>query len=282
MKGLGKGLDALLGGYESPRESSVNSVSIYLIDNNNEQPRKNFNEEKLAELARSIEQHGVVQPIIVRNNGERFTIIAGERRFRAAKMAGLNEIPVIIRNMDEQEILEVALIENLQREDLNPIEEAFAIKSLMDEHDLTQEDVAKRLGKSRPAIANSVRLLNLPDRIRGLLLEGKLQAGHARALAAITDEKVMCEVAEVAAQEGWSVRETERKTAELLEDKQIPKRQNRRSMLSNDMRSAQDSLRERLGTKVSFKGNEDKGKIIIEYYSKDELLEIFDTIMLGK
>lgn len=282
MKGLGKGLDALLGGYENPRESSVNSVSIYLIDNNNEQPRKNFNEEKLAELARSIEQHGVVQPIIVRNNGERFTIIAGERRFRAAKMAGLNEIPVIIRNMDEQEILEVALIENLQREDLNPIEEAFAIKSLMDEHDLTQEDVAKRLGKSRPAIANSVRLLNLPDRIRGLLLEGKLQAGHARALAAITDEKVMCEVAEVAAQEGWSVRETERKTAELLEDKQIPKRQNRRSMLSNDMRSAQDSLRERLGTKVSFKGNEDKGKIIIEYYSKDELLEIFDTIMLGK
>lgn len=282
MKGLGKGLDALLGGYENPRESSVNSVSIYLIDNNNEQPRKNFNEEKLAELARSIEQHGVVQPIIVRNNGERFTIIAGERRFRAAKMAGLNEIPVIIRNMDEQEILEVALIENLQREDLNPIEEAFAIKSLMDEHDLTQEDVAKRLGKSRPAIANSVRLLNLPDRIRDLLLEGKLQAGHARALAAITDEKVMCEVAEVAAQEGWSVRETERKTAELLEDKQIPKRQNRRSMLSNDMRSAQDSLRERLGTKVSFKGNEDKGKIIIEYYSKDELLEIFDTIMLGE
>ena len=279
MKGVGRGLDALLGGGEMPAETSVSKLSVYLIDNNSEQPRKKFDEDKLRELASSIEQHGVVQPIIVRKNGERYAIIAGERRFRAARMAGLNEVPVIVREMDEQEVLEVALIENLQREDLNPIEEAAAIRALMDEHDLTQEDVASRLGKSRPAIANTLRLLALPEKVQGLLLDGALQAGHARVLASIPDEELIIVTAQKAANEGWSVRETEKRVNELLESKKLNKRQSKRSNLSNELISAQDSLREHLGTKVSFKGNEDKGKIIIEYYSKDELAEIFDTIM---
>ena len=153
MKGLGKGLDALLGGSIN-KDGAISMLSVYLIDNNADQPRKRFDERKLEELAASIEQHGVVQPIIVKPNGDRYTIIAGERRFRAARIAGLNEVPSIIREIDEQEVRELALIENLQRENLNAIEEAFAIRALMDEHDLTQDAVAKRLGKSRPAIAS--------------------------------------------------------------------------------------------------------------------------------
>lgn len=278
MKGLGRGLDALLNS-ETPTETGVSMLSIYLIDNNKEQPRKHFDEAKLRELADSIEQHGVVQPIIVRKKGERYAIIAGERRFRAARMAGLNEVPVIVREMDEQEALEVALIENLQRENLNPMEEAAAIRALMDEHDLTQEDVAARLGKSRPAIANALRLLALPESVQQLLAEGRLQAGHARVLASIPDEELMEAASERAAKEGWSVRETERKVAELLENREMTKRQPKKLKLSNEMLSAQDNMRERLGTKVSFKGSEEKGKIIIEYFSSDELAGIYDMIM---
>ena len=171
MKGLGKGLDALLGGYEEPNETAVSTLSVYLIDNNSDQPRKKFDEAKLVELANSIAQHGIVQPIIVRKVGERYSIIAGERRFRAARRAGLNEVPVIVREMDEQQVLEVSLIENLQRENLNALEEAAAIRTLMDEHDLTQDEVAKRLGKSRPAIANAVRLLSLPEELQAQIPE---------------------------------------------------------------------------------------------------------------
>lgn len=279
MKGLGRGLDALLGGADLSDPSQVRSVSVYLIDNNAEQPRKQFNEDKLKELATSIEQHGVVQPIIVRKNGERFTIIAGERRFRAARLAGLNEVPVLVRELSEQEILEVSLIENLQRENLNAMEEARAIRQLMDEHDLTQEEVAKRLGKSRPAIANSVRLLALPEEIQQLIYDGKLQAGHCRVLASVPDEALMTSLAKTAAREGWSVRETEQKIKVALEKKALEKRQPKREKLSNDAKKAQDALRERLGTKVSLSGSDERGKIVIEYFSKDELMTIFDKIM---
>ena len=270
MKGLGKGLDALLGGYEEPNETAVSTLSVYLIDNNSDQPRKKFDEAKLVELANSIAQHGIVQPIIVRKVGERYSIIAGERRFRAARRAGLNEVPVIVREMDEQQVLEVSLIENLQRENLNALEEAAAIRTLMDEHDLTQDEVAKRLGKSRPAIANAVRLLSLPEELQALVLEDKLSAGHCR---------VMIKLAGLAAAEGWSVRETERRVADALDAKKLEKRQPKREKLSTDMKSAQDSLREHLGTKVRFRGDENKGKIVIEYYSKDELAGIYDRIM---
>jgi ParB-like partition proteins len=279
MKGLGKGLDALLGGSDFEESSVVSTLSVYLIDTNLDQPRKTFDEAKLKELATSIEQHGVVQPIIVKKYDDRYKIIAGERRFRAARMAGLNEVPVIVRDLDEQEVLEVSLIENLQRENLNPIEEASAIRALMDEHDLTQEEVAKRLGKSRPAIANSVRLLALPEEIRALVLDGQLQAGHCRVLSSIPDEQLMIKTALRAADGEWSVRETEQQVASLLALKSLERKQPKRSRLSNDMRHAQDKLRERLGTKVSFKGDDDKGKIVIEYFSKDELSNIYDLIM---
>ncbi len=279
MKGLGKGLDALLGGANMSDPSLVRMVSVYLIDNNAEQPRKVFNEEKLKELAVSIEQHGVVQPIIVRKNGERFTIIAGERRFRAARLAGLNEVPVLIRELSEQEVLEVSLIENLQRENLNAMEEARAIRQLMDEHDLTQEDVAKRLGKSRPAIANSVRLLALPTEVQQLVYDGRLQAGHCRVLASVPNETLMISLSKAAAAEGWSVRETEQKVKAALEKSELEKRQPKRERLSSDAKMAQDALRERLGTKVSLSGSDERGKIVIEYFSKDELMSIFDVIM---
>lgn len=280
MKGLGKGLEALLGNSSNIiEENTVNTVSVYLIDTNAEQPRKAFDEEKLKELAESIEQHGVIQPIIVQKAGERYRIIAGERRFRAARIAGLNEVPVIVRDLSEQEVLEVSLIENLQRENLNAIEEARAIKALMDEHDLTQDDVAKRLGKSRPAIANSTRLLALPEAVQALVSDGKLQAGHCRVLASIPDDALLTATAEQAAEQGWSVRETEQRVQQLLTEKRLEKKQPKRSKLSNDMKHAQDRLRERLGTKVSLKGDDDKGRIVIEYYSKDELAGIFDLIM---
>ena len=280
MKGLGKGLEALLGNSSNIiEENTVNTVSVYLIDTNADQPRKVFDDEKLKELADSIEQHGVIQPIIVQKAGERYRIIAGERRFRAARLAGLNEVPVIVRDLNEQEVLEVSLIENLQRENLNAIEEARAIKALIDEHDLRQEDVAKRLGKSRPAIANSMRLLALPEAVQKLVTEAKLQAGHCRVLASIPNDELLTVTAKQAAAQGWSVRETEQRVQQLLSERSLEKKQPKRSKLSNDMKQAQDSLRERLGTKVSFKGDDDKGKIVIEYFSREELSGIYDVIM---
>lgn len=220
MKGLGKGLDALLGGYEEPNETAVSTLSVYLIDNNSDQPRKSLTKRSLSSLVNSIaRKDGIVQPIIVRKVGERYSIIAGERRFRAARRAGLNEVPVIVREMDEQQVLEVSLIENLQRENLNALEEAAPIRTLMDEHDLTQDEVAKRLGKSRPAIANAVRLLSLPEELQALVLEDKLSAGHCRVLASVPDEELMIKLAGLAAAEGWSVRETERRVADALMQK---------------------------------------------------------------
>ena len=279
MKGLGKGLDALLGGSSYSEGNTVTAVSVYLIDNNADQPRKTFNDDKLRELAESIEQHGVIQPIIVQRKGDRYRIIAGERRFRAARMAGLNEVPVIVRDLNEQEVREVSLIENLQRENLNSIEEARAIKALMDEHDLTQEQVSKRLGRSRSAVANSTRLLDLPEAVQELLIEGKLQPGHARVLSTITDEDLLVKTARQAAVYEWSVRETEQRVQQVLSQNEMVKKQPKRSKMSNDMKQAQDRLREKLGTKVVLKGDEDRGSIVIDYFSKDELLAVFDKIM---
>lgn len=277
-KGLGKGLDALLGGYEPQETDTVRNLSINLIDNNLDQPRKQFDEEKLQELAHSIEQHGIVQPLIVKKNGDRFTIIAGERRFRAARIAGLREVPVIVREMNDQKVMEVALVENIQRENLNPIEEAAAIRFLMNQHDLTQEEVAKRLSKSRPAIANSVRLLALPDTVQDYLREGKLQAGHARALAGVSDETLLLKIAEKCVKGGWSVRETEEQVKKALVLNELAKRPRKSKKLSNDLNAARTRLRERFGTKVDIQGDDDKGKIIIDYYTKEGLQTIFDAI----
>lgn len=279
-KGLGKGLDALLGDYSEPTASGLQELDIYLIDTNEDQPRKTFDKEKLEELAESLRLHGVVQPIVVRKIGERYSIIAGERRYRAARMAGLATVPVVIRDMDEMQAREVALIENIQRENLNPIEEAAAIKSLMDLHDLTQEEVSKRISKSRPAVSNSVRLLSLPEEVQDMVKEGKLQAGHARAILAIPDDLNRTIVARRIAESGASVREAEKLVKAELNPRMepaVPKAEKRPA--DPDLRAAEDALRERLGTKVSIQGSMGKGKLVIEYYTKDQLSGLYDLLI---
>lgn len=287
---LGRGLDALLGSYSETVENTVQNISLNLIDNNSNQPRVQFDEDKLSELAESIRVHGIVQPILLKKIGERYRIIAGERRFRAARLAGLSEIPAIIKNMSEREMQEVALIENLQRVDLNPIEEASAIKELLTGYGLTQEELASRLGKSRPAITNALRLLTLPQEVQGMLSDGKLSSGHARALAALDDPKDIIEIANRVVDNKLSVRETEalvkklqsQIAAEDSADEQNQKLQPRRTGLTSELKNAQQRLTEYFGTKVRFKGDEDKGKIVIEYYSKDDLMNIFDMLIAEK
>ncbi|MEG1547404.1 MAG: ParB/RepB/Spo0J family partition protein [Clostridia bacterium] len=281
-KGLGRGLDALLGDYTvEPAAAGVQQVDVYLVDTNLDQPRKTFDEDKLSELAASIERHGMVQPIIARRNGERYTIIAGERRFRAARIAGMSSVPLVVRDMEDAEVMEVALVENIQREDLNPIEEAAAIRFLMQQHDLTQEEVATRLSKSRPAIANAVRLLNLPDAVQDMLRDGRLQAGHARALAALKDETAIIKLAGEIAGRGLSVRDAEAKVKALAEAKIEKPKQDKPKPVNSDLVAAEERLRNRLGTKVSIVGNETRGRVIIEYFSKEDLQGVYDTIIKG-
>ncbi|MEA5060070.1 MAG: ParB/RepB/Spo0J family partition protein [Candidatus Pelethousia sp.] len=278
-KGLGRGLDALLGDYEQPSQEGVREIDVYSIDTNAGQPRKEFDEGKLKELAGSIARHGVVQPILVRQKGDRYVIVAGERRFRAARMAGLATVPVIIKDMDEAQVMEVALIENLQREDLNPIEEAAAIRFLMQQHDLTQEEVSKRLSKSRPAIANSLRLLSLPADVQEHLRKGRLQAGHARALAGLQDAAAQKELADKIVGEGLSVRNAEALARDQGERpaKKPPKAS--APLRDRDLTAAEANLRERLGTKVSIQGTGQKGRIIIEYYNAGDLQAIYDALL---
>ena len=284
-KGLGRGLDALLGDYTAAPPEGVRQTDVYLIDTNADQPRKTFDEEKLKELADSIARYGMVQPIIVRQNGERFVIVAGERRFRAARLAGLTQVPVIVKALDDAEVMEVALIENLQRENLNPIEEAAAIRFLMEQHDLTQEEVAKRLAKSRPAIANSLRLLNLDDGVQDYVREGKLSAGAARALGAVKDARKQRTLAQEASLRGLSVREVERRAHAANNEEEIrrmkaeQKAEATRGCSSNDLYAAQEQLRERLGTRVAINGTEEQGKLVIEYYSKDMLEGLYELLM---
>lgn len=281
-KGLGRGLDALLGDYTNAPPEGVMQADIYLIDTNSEQPRKNFDEERLNELAASIERHGVVQPIIVRKAGERYSIVAGERRYRAARLAGLQRVPVIVKEFDDAEVHEVALVENLQREDLNPMEEAAAIRFLMQQHDLTQEEVSLRLGKSRPVIANSLRLLNLPGDVQRLVREGELSSGHARAVAGIKDEaKLRCLAAD-AVRYGWSVRDVEHKAAAInVKEADGPRAEQaaKRRKQTADMFAAQEKLQERLGTKVLIEGTEKRGKITIEYYTKENLEWLYEILL---
>lgn len=279
-KGLGRGLDALLGDYTQPTPEGVQQVDIRRIDTNAGQPRKDFDQEKLQELADSIRQHGVVQPILLRQNGERYVIVAGERRFRAARLAGLDQVPAIVKDLDEAQVMEVALIENLQREDLNPIEEAAAIRFLMQQHDLTQEEVSKRLSKSRPAIANSLRLLSLPEPVQAYLRNGKLQAGHARALAGLQDPEAQAVLADKIVGEGLSVRAAE---SLAREQGQKPPRQKKEPPATDpDLAAAEASLREWLGTKVSIQGSSQRGRIVIEYYNAELLQGIYDLLRGGE
>lgn len=277
-KGLGRGLDALLDEIDAPEQNGANTfeVDLYDIDTNPKQPRKTFDPEKMEELAASIKRHGVVQPILVKRNGTRYTIIAGERRYRAARLAGLSKVPVVLTDIDEESVMEIALVENIQREDLNPIEEAAALKLLMQQHDLTQEEVSERVGKSRPAIANALRLLSLSRPVQVLIRDGRLSAGHGKMLAGVSDPHLQAELAEKCVQGDWSVRRLE----DELRFAEMPKKQkHEKKEPSAEMRSALHHLRAELGTKVAVQGTEDKGKLIIHYYSKDDLDRIYRAIV---
>lgn len=283
--GLGRGLDALLDPYSISVEEQTKSgagiltVSVRDIDTNALQPRKQFEETSLNELAESIRVHGIVQPLIVKQKGSRYMIIAGERRFRAARLAGLSEVPVLVADYDEAQIHEVSLIENIQRENLNPIEEAAAIRFLMKQHDMTQEEVSGRLGKSRPAIANALRLLQLPESVIDLLKNGALSAGHGRTLAGLTDNVQIERLAKECVEREYSVRTLEERIKTLSEKKKaaVPAKKEK-PRLPAELASLEESFRETLGTKVSLAGTSARGKITIEYFSREDLERVFEKI----
>jgi ParB family chromosome partitioning protein len=276
-KGLGKGLGAILDSENILSESSgISELKVNDIEPNREQPRKNFDQEKLQSLAESIAQHGVVQPIIVKKQDNGYSIIAGERRWRAAKLAGLKTIPAIIKDLSPRDVMEVALIENIQREDLNPIEEAEAYQKLMDEHGLTQETLSRLVGKSRAAIANSVRLLTLSDKVKEMLVGEVLTPGHARTLITIEDAEKQANLADAIVQKNLNVRETEKFVNEQLNPKES--KAHKRTAKDVNILDIEERLKSALGTKVDLQHRNNKGKIIIEYYSNDEFERIIDII----
>lgn len=272
-RGLGKGLGALIE-TEDTNNSGVIEVKLNDIEPNVSQPRKYFDDEKLAQLAESIKQHGVVQPLIVARSGSTYRIVAGERRWRAARLAGLQTVPVIVRDFSDRKIMEVALIENIQREDLNPIEEAEAYNKLIDEYGMTQEEISSTVGKSRSAVANSLRLLSLQEKLKELIISGEITSGHARALLAIGDKTMQMKAAEDIMKRGLSVRETEALVKKLTTRK-VSKKQKEDNV---EIKAIEDRLREIFGTKVQILNNKKKGKILIEYYSVDELDRIITMI----
>ena len=288
-KGLGKGIDALIepnlniNGSNKPENNSddtgigVKEVMIGKIEPDKNQPRKKFSEDELNELASSIKEHGIIQPLLVEKNKDKYVIVAGERRWRAAKIAGIKKIPIIVGEYDEKEKTEIQLIENIQRQGLNPIEEARAYRELIEDYNLKQDELAKSLGKSRTAITNTMRLLNLSDKVQEMIIEDKISQGHARALLAIgnTDEQyeIVCKIVEFK----LSVRETEK----LVKNYNKPKKEKTeineaKRLIYEKMES---DFREKLGTKVRINPkDEKKGRIEIEYYSQDDLEELFNKI----
>ena len=303
-KGLGKGVDALIPTAESRRslkqeaekpktkvvEKEVvkevvkevkvpadTNLPVSSIEPNRNQPRKNFDKTELEELADSIKRYGVIQPLVVQKKNDYYEIIAGERRWRAAKLAKIKEVPVVIKEYEPQEASEIALIENLQRSDLNPIEEAKAYKNLVKEYDLRQEDVATRLSKSRSAITNSLRLLNLSDNVQAMIEAGELQMGHARALLGLENEDLQEKTAKTVVDKGLSVRDTEKLVKSILHPKQkklpIP------TQNTAEMKRLEDKMKEIFGTKVSINHKANgKGKIEIDYYSTEEFERLFELI----
>ena len=281
--GLGKGLDSMIPPKATSKaaKEKVSNVSktgetilkINEVEPNKKQPRKFFNEEALKELSDSIKQHGIVQPLVVAKQKDYYEIIAGERRWRAAKMAGLKEVPVVIKDYSPQEIMEVALIENIQREDLNPVEEAKAYQNLIKEYNLKQKEVAERVSKSRSAITNSLRLLKLNERVLDFLIQETISSGHARALLALEDPEKQVSVAEKIAKEHLSVRDTEKLVKNINQPvKKAPKKELKNDFVYKDM---EEQLKQKIGTKVKInRKSENKGKIEIEYYSQDDLEKI--------
>ena len=284
-KGLGKGLDALIpagetnskNGKETPIDSPDKMVNVSKVEPNPDQPRKSFAEDELEELADSIKKIGIFQPILVQDKGDHYMIVAGERRWRAALKAGLKEVPVIIKNYTEEEIVIISLLENIQRVDLNPIEEAQTYKKLIDTYKYKQDEVAEKVSKSRTAVTNSMRLLKLADEVQQLLIENLISSGHARALLAVDDKATQYELAQRVMDEKLSVREIEKIIKDLNKPKkEEAKKQKKLNFLYKDL---EEKIKRNLGTKVTINAkDEKKGKIEIEYFSKEELERITDIL----
>ncbi|NLW23794.1 MAG: ParB/RepB/Spo0J family partition protein [Clostridia bacterium] len=283
-RGLGKGLGALIPTPEvveyNPEQDVVLEISVEEIIPNSFQPRKEFDPEKLQELASSIQEHGVIQPVIVRPrlNNTGYELVVGERRLRACKMIGLEKIPAVIKTLSDQEMTEIALIENIQRENLNPVEEAKAYKRLIEEFGLTQEEVAKKVGKSRPFVANFLRLLQLPSDILDLLADGKVTVGHVRPLLSLVNESLQRQVVKEILEKNLSVRETEETVKKIIKDK-TSKRILKKKNTSPVFLDLQEQLQNKFGTKVLIKDSGKRGKIEIEYYNYDDLQRIIDMIV---
>ena len=291
--GLGRGLDSLLKAYDDEndekiqktegsvsnyemRQGDIEKIDINKVYPNPNQPRKTFDKESLNELAESIRIHGLIQPIIVNKMDDGYMVIAGERRYRACKICGLNQIDAIVKNYTNKQISEISIIENLQREDLNPVEVAKGIKKLMDEYGLTQEKVAERLGKARSAIANSVRILTLYPEVLDLVEKGKVSFGHAKILVAVEDYATQLLLAKKVAKDKLTVRDLEKEVNLLLGGK---KKKPTAKTIGEDLQEFISDMQRKLGTKVSIIGNNKKGRIYIDYYSQDDLDRIYDTFL---
>lgn len=283
QKGLGKGLGALISDFDEPvqDQSAYQLLPIYKIEPNPGQPRQDFDQEELEALSESISLHGLIQPLTVRlTESGYYQIIAGERRWRASRMAGLSEVPVVILEADDKKAMELALIENLQRQDLNPVEEALGYQTLMDEFDMTQEDTARQVGKSRPAVANSLRLLNLSPDILDMVRSGQLTAGHARAILSIKDEKKQKEAAQKISALGLSVRQAELLCKNLSKEKQ---EQPQKAVLTVDyVAECEKSLSKHLGRGVKIVNGKRKGKFELEFYGQEDLQLLLDALMTVK
>lgn len=285
QRGLGKGLDSLIPASGSIENKEVKQaetmVKIAKVEPNRDQPRKNFDEDALQELAESIKQFGLLQPILVQDRKDYYEIIAGERRWRAAKLAGLREVPVIIRNYTDQEIVEISLIENIQREDLNPIEEAQAYKRLLEEFHLKQDEVAERVSKSRTAVTNSMRLLKLCDSVQQMIIDDMLSTGHARALIPIEDEELQLQLAQRIFDEKLSVREVEKIVKGILKPEAVKtKKEETPQNIQYIYQDIENRLKEKLSRKVEItsKGKSGTGKIEIEFYSNDDLDHLIESL----
>lgn len=279
--GLGKGLGALIPdeveskSKEKEKKNSSTLIPLNKIVNNADQPRKFFDSDNIAELAESIKNHGIIQPLILKKDGTKYTIIAGERRWRASKILGIKEVPAIVMDLSEKEILEVSLIENIQRQDLNPIEEALAYRKLIEDFKLTQQELSKRIGKSRVAISNTMRLINLDERVQQYLIESVISEGHGRALLSIENKDLQYEIAQRIIDENLSVREVEKLIKDLFKKKNEIKKDIEQNPYINDI---QNRLQDYFGTKVNINSKNKKGKIEIEYYSDDDLNRILELL----
>lgn len=278
-KGLGKGINALFNNIEMEQEGeAIKDIKLKELRPNPYQPRKVFSEEAIEELKQSILLHGILQPIVARKSIKGYEIVVGERRYRAAVEADLKTVPVIVRELTEQQMMELAILENLQREDLNPIEEAFAYQMLLERLNLTQDELAKRLGKSRPHITNHVRLLSLPEEIRNHISEGKITMGHGRALLSLKNKEILHVVVDKVMKEKMNVRQLEQYIHQLNEN--VPRETKTKEQQKKDVfiKQRETNLREKLGTTVTIKQSKKKGKIEIEFFSQEDLDRILDLI----